>query len=211
MRRIALYLVLFALVALAGGGSTAAGAPAQTQHFQFNGSFAEALWETQATTSTTDTFVFAQKDRHGSASLFLDVFTANFDSSGNFTGATDVFGNADSGVSFSTSTSLSSAMASATVPVTSCSYDADFNPIGCSDAGTLDVSAAWTGQGPIARGTFNNNFHVDGFHEVDHFTGSDRQATASATVGGTSLGTGDLLFADLGTALSGSVTICHNC
>jgi hypothetical protein len=211
MRRIALFLVLFALVALGGGSSTAAAAPAETLHFQFNGSFAEALWETQTSSSFTDTFVFAQKDRQGNTFLFLDQFTANFDASGNFTGATDVFGEADTGVSFSINRSLSSATASATVPVTSCSYDADFNLIGCTDAGTIDVSASWTGEGPIARGTFNDNFHQDGFHEVDHFTGTDRQATATATVDGTSLGTGDLLFADLGTAVSGSVIICHNC
>jgi hypothetical protein len=211
MRRIALYLVLFAFLTLAGGSSTAAAAPAQSLHFRFNGSFAQALWETQTSSSITDTFVFAQSDRHGATFLFLDQFTENFDSNGNFTGATDVFGEADSGVSFSANHSLAGATASATVPVTSCSYDADFNLIGCSDAGTIDVSASWTGEGPIARGTFNQNFHQDGFHEVDHFTGSDRQATATATVGGTSLGTGDLLFADLGTAVSGTVIVCHNC
>jgi hypothetical protein len=209
MRRIALYLVLFAFFTLGGGSSTAAAAPAQTLHF--NGSFAQALWETQTSSSITETFVFAQSDRNGAAFLFLDQFTENFDSNGNFTGATDVFGEADSGVSFSSSHSLATATASATVPVTSCSYDADFNLIGCSDAGTIDVSASWTGEGPIARGTFNQNFHQDGFHEVDHFTGSDRQATATATVGGTSLGTGDLLFAELGTAVSGTVIVCHNC
>jgi hypothetical protein len=152
-----------------------------------------------------------RKNKRGNALLFLDEFTENFDSNGNFTGATDVFGEAESGVSFSVAGQLSSATASATVPVTSCSYDADFNLIGCSDAGTVDVSANWTGEGPIARGTFNQNFHQDGFHEVDHFTGTDRQATATATVDGTSLGTGDLLFADLGTAVSGTVIICHNC
>jgi hypothetical protein len=211
MRRIALFIALFALVALAGGSGKAAAAPAETFHFQFNGSFAQALWETQTSSSFTDTFVFAQQEKRGATFHYLDVFTANFDSSGNFTGATDVFGEADSGVSFSISHSLSSATASATLPVTSCSYDADFNLIGCSDAGTIDVSANWTGEGPIARGTFTDNFHQDGFHEVDHFTGSDRQATATATVDGTSLGTGDLVFADLGTAVSGSVSICHNC
>jgi hypothetical protein len=211
MRRITLCLFLTALIALAGSGGRAGAAPGQSLHFSFNGSFAEALWETQTPTSTTDTFVFAQQPKHGAALLDLDVFTANFDAGGNFIGATDVFGEADSGVSFSSSNSLASAAASAAVPVTSCSYDADFNLIGCSDAGTLDVSANWTGEGPIARGTFINNFHQDGFHEVDHFTGTDRQATATSTVGGTSLGTGDLLFADLGTSVSGTVIICHNC
>lgn len=211
MRRIALFLVLFVLIVLVGGSSTAAAAPAGTIHFHFNGSFAESAWGTQTSNSFTDTFVFVQRDRHGNIILDFDQFTTNVDNSGNFTGATDVFGEADSGVSFSTTRGLSSATVSAAVPVTSCSYDADFNLIGCVDAGTLDVSADWTGEGPIARGTMTNNFHQDGFHEVDHFTGTDRQATATATVDGTSLGTDDLLFADLGTANSGSVQICHNC
>jgi hypothetical protein len=209
MRRITLYLVLFALVALVGGSSKAAAAPAEAFHFQFNGSFAEGIWETQTAASITDTLVFAQQDRQGNTSLFFDQFTQFFDSSGNFTGATDEFGEADSGVSFSIGSSLSSATVSGTVSVTTCTYDADFNQIGCSDAGTVDVSASWTGEGPISRGTFNQNFHQNGYHEIDHFTGTDRQATATATVDGTSLGTSD--FADIGTALSGTVTICHNC
>jgi hypothetical protein len=210
MRRLALYLVLVALIGLAGGGSTAAAAPGQTFHFRVSGSFAEALWETQTSSSFTQTFIYSERDKNGLTFLFLDVFTANFDSGGNFTGSTEVFGEADSGVSFSIDRGLASAAASAGVPVTVCTFDANGNG-GCVDDGTIDVSGNWTGQGPIARGVFNQNFHVDGFHEVDHFNGTDRQATASATVGGTSLGVGDLLFADLGTAKSGSVVICHNC
>jgi hypothetical protein len=210
MRRIALVLVLFVVVALTGGSGTAAAAPADTVHFQLNRSFAQALWETHTSNSSTEPYVFAQRNRQGATTLYFDEFTRYFDDSGNFTGSTDVSGQADSGVSFSAQ-SLSSVTASATVPVTSCSYGADFNLIGCADAGTRDVSAHWTGEGSITRGTVTDSFHEDGFLQVDHFTGADRQATATATVEGTSLGTGDLLFAYLGTAVSGSVIVCHNC
>jgi hypothetical protein len=212
MRRIIFCLMFMALVALAGGGGTAVAAQGQTFRIHMNGSFAEALWETQQITTITDTFVYAESDLHGGTFLFLDKFTAAYDlGNGNFTGATEVVGEADSGVSFSSDAAqLSSAAASADVPATSCSYDANFNLAGCIDV-TVDVSGSWTGQGPIARGTFNQNFRVDGFHEVDRFRGTDRQATATATVGGIGLGTGDLVFADLGTAKSGSIVICHNC
>jgi hypothetical protein len=210
MRRIALVLVLFASSALVGRSSTATAAPAGVLHFQLNRSFAQALWETHTSHQSSEPYVFAQRNRQGAITLYFDEFTRYFDDSGNFTGSTDVSGEADSGVSFSTN-SLSSVTASATVPVTSCSYGADFNLIGCADAGTRDVSAHWTGQGSITRGTTTDSFHEPGFLQVDHFTGADRQATATATVDGTSLGTGDLLFAYLGTAVSGSVVICHNC
>ena len=210
MRRIGLFIVLFLLIAVVGRSSTTAAASAETVHFHLNRSFAQALWGTQTSNSSTDSYVFAQRDRQGATTLYFDEFTRYFDNSGNFTGSTDVSGQADTGVSFATQ-SLSSVTASATVPVTSCSYGADFNLIACVDAGTRDVSAHWTGEGPITRGTTTTNFHEDGFLQVDHFTGADRQATATATVGGTSLGTGDLLFAYLGTAVSGSVIVCHNC
>jgi hypothetical protein len=211
MRRFALCLFLLALVALAGGGSSATAAPGQSFHFKLKGSFAQGLWETQTSSSFTDTFVYAESDKGGPTFLFLDVFTADFDSNGNFTGATETFGEADSGVSFASSNGLASASASASVPTTTCTSDANGNVISCVDSGNVDVSADWTGQGPIARGIFNDNFHQDGFHEVDHFNGTDRQASATATVGGTSLGAGDLVFADLGTSKAGTLVVCHNC
>jgi hypothetical protein len=211
MRRIILSLMLVVLVAFAGGAGKAVAAPGQAFHTQLGGTFAEAAWETQTTNSITDTFVTAGHNLHGATFLFFDEAIQTFDNSGNFTGITIVSGETDSGVSFSVDNPLLSAAASAAgVPATSCSYDANFNLIGCVDE-TVDVSASWTGQGPIARGTFNSNYRVDGFHEVDHFTGSDRQATATATVGGTSLGTGDLAFADIGTAKSGTLTVCNHC
>lgn len=210
MRRIALFSVPLVLVAVVGGSGAAVAAPGDAVHFHLNRSFAQALWETHTSDSSSEPYVFAQRDRQGATTLYFDEFTRYFDSGGNFTGSTDVSGQADTGVSF-VAQSLSSVTASAAVPVTSCSYGADFNLIGCVDAGAIDVSAHWTGEGQITRGTTTTNFHEDGFLQVDHFTGAGRQATASATVDGTNLGTGDLLSAYLGTAVSGSVIVCHSC
>jgi hypothetical protein len=210
MRRIALFSVLLVFVAVVAGSGTAVAAPGEVVHFHLNRSFAQALWETHTSDSSSESYVFAQRDRQGATTFYLDEFTRQFDSSGNFTGSTDVSGQADTGVSFAVR-SLSSVTASATVPVTSCSYGADFHLIACVDAGALDVSAHWTGEGPTTRGTTTTSFHEAGFLQVDHVTGADRQATATGTVDGASLGTGDLLFAYLGTAVSGSVMVCHSC
>jgi hypothetical protein len=210
MRRIIFLLMLMALVAFAGGAGKAVAAPGQTFQFHQNGSFAEAGWVTQTTNTTTSTFVRAENNNPGAPLLVFDEQIQTFDNSGNFTGITDVSGEADSGVSFSIVSPFLSASASASVPATSCSYDANFNLIGCVDL-TVAVSASWTGQGPIERGTFNSNFRTDGFHVIEHFTGADRFATATATLDGTSLGTGDLAFADFGTAKHGTVMICNNC
>jgi hypothetical protein len=209
MRRIALVSVLSVVVLLVGS-STAAASPGDTVHIRLNRSFAQALWETHTSNSSTEPYVFAERDRQGATTLYFDEFTRYFDDNGNFAGSTDVSGQADTGVSFSAE-SLSSVTASATVPVTSCSYDADFNLIACVDAGTRHVSAHWTGEGPISRGTTTTNFNEDGVHQISHVVGADRQAIATATVDGSSLGAGALLFAYLGTAVSGYVTICHVC
>lgn len=144
-----------------------------------------------------------------SSELFLDQFTANFDASGNFIGATETIADVTSGFTFSIETSkLSQASVSGSgLPATTCTYDADFNVIGCTDT-TIDASATWSGQGPIARETANDHFKVDGFSVNDHFNGNDRNATATGTIGGLTLTASVLQFADLGNANSGTAVVC---
>ena len=197
------------MVGLVAG--TAKAAPADVQHFTFRGTFAEALWSTSTDTSFTDTYINPSKTRHGQE-LFLDQFTDNVDSSGNFTGATETFADVTSGFSFAIdATKFSSASVSGSgLPATTCTYDADFNLIGCSDT-TVDVDATWTGQGPIGRSTFAEHFKSDGFSFTDHFQGTSRDATASGTVAGLTLTTGDLDFADMGRSNFGETDICIGC
>jgi len=197
------------LVGLVAG--TAKAAPADVQHFTFRGSFAEALWFTSTDTSATDTYINPSKTRRGEE-LFVDQFTENFDGNGNFTGATDTFADVTTGFAFTIdATKLSSAsVRGSALPATTCSYDADFNPIGCVET-TIDVDATWAGQGPIGRDTFAEHFKSDGFSFTDHFHGTSRDATASGTVGGLTLTSSDIEFADMGKANFGETDICVGC
>jgi YD repeat-containing protein len=206
MRRTLIGLAVGALAALALAGPASA-APGQVTHFRFHGSFAQAEWFISTDTSFTDTYVNVSRTKQGSE-LFVDQYTAHFDASGNFTGATDTSADVTSGFTFSIARNLSVASVTGSgLPATTCTYDADYNVIGCTDT-TIDVSVTWTGQGPIARETFNQHFKVDGFSETDHFNGTFRDATASGTIGGVPLNAGDLEYADLGTANSGSTVLC---
>ena len=203
MRRVLLGLTVMALTVLTVAGAANA-APGQVTQFRFKGSFAEAAWST----SSTDTYVNVSQSTQGSE-LFIDQFTANFDASGNFTGETDTSADVTSGFSFAIEKrSLASASVSGSgLPATTCTFDANFNLIGCT-ATTIDATAAWTGQGPITRGVSNDHFKSDGFSERDHFNGTDRNATATGTIAGLTLTASDLEFADLGTTNAGSTTIC---
>ena len=207
MRRALLGLAVttFTLLALAGPASAA---PGQVTQFRFHGTFADAFWFTSSATSFTATSVNVTMSMQGSE-LFVDQFTGNLDASGNYPGGTDTFADVTSGFSFAIQKSqLASASTSGSgLPATTCTVDAFGNPISCS-ATTVDVNAAWTGQGPISRAVSNNHFKVNGFSETSHFNGTDRAATATGTVGGLALSAGELQFADLGTANSGTITVC---
>ncbi len=206
MRRalIGLAVTAFTLLALAGPASAATG---QVTHFTFSGTFADAVWEARSATSVTDAAIFVSKSRQESG-LFVFQFTSNFDANGNFTGATDTLAEVGSGFSFALAQPLASASLSGSgVPATTCTFDANFNQIGCS-ATTIDVTAAWTGQGPISRVVSNDHFKSDGFSVTDHFSGTGRAATATGTVAGLTLNASGLQFADLGTTKSGSTTVC---
>jgi hypothetical protein len=99
------------------------------------------------------------------------------------------------------------------VPVTRCTFDAAGNQTGCTD-GTLDVSAAWVGQGDIARGSFWEDHFVqpDGFTFIDRNNGTFRLASATATIGGQHFDTSELQLADLGVSNQLTLTICpHGC
>jgi len=207
MRRalIGLAVTAFTVVALAGPASAAS---AQVMRFSFHGTVANASWSASSATSLTDTSVHVSESLQGS-DLSVEQFTANRDANGNFTGGTDTFTDVTGGFSFGIEQALltSASLSGSGLPATACTLDADFRVIGCS-ATTIDVTVAWTGQGPISRSVFNDHFASDGFNETDHFNGTDRAATATGIVGGLALSASELQFANLGTENSGTVTIC---
>jgi hypothetical protein len=199
-----LAVAALALLALAGPASAASG---QVTQFRFHGTFADALWFTSSATSSTDTFVNVSKSARGSE-LFVDQFTANLDANGNFTGATDTSADVTSGFSFAIQQSLASASVSGSgLPARTCTFDANFNLIGCS-ATTIDATATWTGQGTISCAVSNDHFKSDGLVFTEHSNGAGRAAMATGTVGGLTLTAGDVEIAELGTTDQGSVAVC---
>jgi hypothetical protein len=206
MRRafVGLAVTTVAVLALAGPANAA---PGQVTHSQFNGPFADAVWSSSSATSSTNTFVNVFKSRQGSATLFVDQLIGNLDANGNFTGGTDTFAFVTSGFSFTIDAKqLTTASVSGSgLPATTCTLDASGNEVGCTDT-TIDVNVTWIGQGPISRGTSTSHSKADGFSLTIHTNGTDRNATATGTVGG--LAMGDSQFADLGNSNSGQTTLC---
>jgi hypothetical protein len=197
------------LVAMLSCVGPASASPGQTFHVRFNGTFAEAAWETSTASTITDTYINPSRTSNGQLQLFVDQFTQTVDQSGAFQGATDTSALVTSGFAFTIdSGKFNTASVSGTnIPAQTCTYDANFNLIGCTDT-TIDASTNWTGQGPVTQSVTSDHFHTHGFTENDHFSGKSRGATATGTIGGLTLGSGDLAFADLGTTHSGSVVIC---
>jgi hypothetical protein len=199
-----LAVAAFTLLALAGPASAA---PGQVTHLRLSGTVADALWITSSPTSSTFTSVDVSKSRQDSA-LVVDQVTNNHDASGVFIGGTETFAYVTSGFSFTLRQPLASASLSGSgLPASTCTFDANFNTIGCS-ATTIGVSVTWTGQGAITRGWFNEHFKNGGFSQIDHFYGTSRHAVATGTVAGLTLSVSELQFAHLGTVKAGTVTIC---
>ena len=185
------------LVALSAGSASAT--PGQSFHTKLKGSFAEALWETTTANSFTDTYVVAEVDSPGGPFVSLDVFTGFSDGS-----SVETFGTAaDASVTVNVSKKLDDASATASVPVTICTFDAIGNG-GCVDDGSVAVDAHWTGVGSAQHGVFKTHITGKGFKLNDHFNGYQRDATATASVGADSLNASMLLFADLGTSKQGT-------
>jgi hypothetical protein len=209
MKRVFVALIAALFTVALGSVGSASASTAQTFHFRFNGTFAEAEWFASTATTATDTYINPSRTTNGQQQLFIDQFTANYDSNGNFVGATDTSAFVTSGFSFTiNSKTFDTAAVNGTgIPAQTCTFDANFNLTGCSDT-TIDASASWTGQGSVTRSVFGDHFHTFGFTETDHFSGTNRIATATGTIGGLTLTIADNAFADMGTTHSGSVDIC---
>jgi hypothetical protein len=214
-RRVTVAVLAAGALGFAFVGGTARASGAQVIRDHFHGPFAEAGWETSTSTSITDAAIIATQEQDGTTHLAIfDLHTTYLDASGNVTGSLDVRGelNAGGSVAFDT-VGLTTASASGTVPVTRCTFDAAGNPTGCTD-GTLDVSATWTGQGDIARGSFWENHFVSAgnFVFLDRLSGTFRLASATATIGGQAFDSSSLQFADMGVSNQMTALICpHGC
>jgi hypothetical protein len=208
MRRVLFGLAVTAVTVLAFAGPASA-ASGQVTHFRFHGLFAESFWFTSTATSYTDSYINVQRTKQG-PELYVDHFVGHLDQNGNFTGGTDTTADVFSGFSFAIDQKkLATASTSGSgLPATTCTIDANGNPTNCHST-TINVTAAWIGQGPITRSVANDHSKAPGFSFNDHFNGTDRNAAVTAAISGATLKPADLQYADLGTTNSGSVTVCR--
>jgi hypothetical protein len=205
--------LLAAMAALALVAGSARASASQVIMDRFHGPFAEAAWEQTTPTSNTEADTLVSQEQDGTTHLNIHEYTTFLDSSGNVTGSVEVSGALRGAAMTFDTVGLTTASASGMVPVTRCSFNAAGNPTGCSD-GTLEVSEAWTGQGDIFRGSFDEfHFLVPGdFVYVEHLNGTYRVATATASIGGQVFGPPNLAFTDFGVSNQLTVTICpHGC
>src|SRR5215469_5851410 len=136
-------------------------APHQVLSIRFHGTFADAFWfsPTSSTSFTATTLNVTPSE------LVVDQFTSNTDASGNFIGGTDTFADVTSGFSFSIDKAqLTTGSTSGSIPGTTCAIDVSGNETNCT-AITINLTVAWTGQGPIARQVSNQHFKAAGFSE----------------------------------------------
>jgi hypothetical protein len=210
---ISLWLV-FAATAAASGTAV---------QFSATGPGAEALFSTFPASGNpvpgtvyTDTYVTASSTTTGIGNgksldqvLFLDEFSYKFDTNLNFIPVADTNGYADGpAVTLSIPQRLTSASASATVPLTTCALDTNGNPTTCNSAVQTAVSASWTGQGSLLNENSHSLFHTKGTTVVSRFRGSMRNATASLAVGGTSIAA-PLVYADIFDSTQKTTCISH--
>jgi len=102
---------------------------------------------------------------------------------------------------------LGRATASGTVMVVTCAYDASFNET-CGDPAAVTINGTWNATG--ARLQVVSTYHAKGPGMTTNqtFQGSDRQAVASATIGGVAV-PGVLGFGDIYDSHSNTVSVCH--
>lgn len=226
-RKIALFVGI--VVALAFAGTAAGAAPQVIWLGNALGplAFAEASWETRTATSITDAGVLAaatQRDLPGTTGpaggaathISVDLRTMYLDGSGQPVGGVDVSGGASGDVPFTIDTlNLTTASVDTVVPATTCTLDAAGNPTTCVDGGTLNVAVAWTGQGEISKGSLYEDHFLDpgSFVFIDRSSGTFRQASATATIGGQTFNTSNEVGpVDMGNNVQMTVLMCpHGC
>jgi hypothetical protein len=201
-------VVTAALIALTGGVAQAG----QVTRESFHGPFAEAAWESTTPNSITDGFVLASTEQNGTTHVTVDEVTQTLDTNGALPGAVQLHGEATLGTSFAIDkVKLTSASASANIPMTRCTFDASGNPTGCQSAGTLNASIGWTGYGPIVNYPYTSLSMNGGVIVIEHGNGPLRQATAAINLGGTIVDPSTIQSADMGVGHNNTVTVCPTC
>ena len=204
MRRVVVIAAVAVPMLTASVGTAGA---ASVQRYAFRGTVAQAYWVVEGATTVVHVDVAVSRNRLGRVLTVFETID-RYDPSGHFTGSSSVVADAHAGFTMSIDASLSSARASGDdVPATTCSYDANYQPLGCSPS-TIDVTAQWTGIGPVDRSHSTAHFHSAGFTSVYHDNGSARDAIATGSVDNVALTRADLVTARLSADTNGFVEVC---
>jgi hypothetical protein len=187
-------LVTIAVVLVPGAAASAA--PGQVLVEHFNGVTADAEWSWGTATFGVGTRVGVEQNHKGyNLVVVQDRFT--LDTDGNPTSHTVTEADATSGFSFSMDSAryTGATLAAAGLPATTCTYDADFNPVGDCTKSTVGINVTWTGQGPITHVIERNHSVTPG---VFVLVSGDNSTGRSARNDGTAQG-----LLPLGTAQGG--------
>ncbi len=197
-----------------GGGSsfkysqTGKGADAAWSTFPADGQFVVGTVYTDTFVSTSEQAVKADGTVYSDKFVFIDQIGYTIDRIGNFNFVSETFGFAGgSDVTLSIAKSLASGSVAANISLVTCTVDRRGNYT-CVDSGIGTLAASWTGQGDLIRQS--GSFHTvsKGFTDNYKFRGTFRNATATGSLNGTAIG-GQLYFADLFSASSREVFVCH--
>lgn len=194
---VGLAVAALTVLALAGPASAARG---QVTHLRFQGSFAEGFWAT----GNTGTFINAGASKKEGSGVVVDQVTTD-PQTGN---ATETIAKGSASVTIDRSSLTSASVSASGLQGTTCTFDETGNQIGNCTSTTVDVTATWTGEGPISRAVSNEHFKTGGMSVTTHFNGTFRNATATVQVTGLPQPLGELQFADLGNTKQGDTTVC---
>jgi hypothetical protein len=194
-------------VATAGVGPPEGG----VQHQFTNGTFATAEWVSQTPRTATDTSVTAvQHPGPGGKELSVTQLVVTYDATGNPIGFTQTTVDASSGFTFTIDGAhfTSAAVYGVGLLARACNEDT-----GACRNTTIDVSATWSGQGAITRGTVINkdietrsNFL---YIQLERLTGATRAASATGSVGAFSYSAGEAIAPPtLGVMKTGYIFLC---
>ena len=140
----------------------------------------------------SDTYIYAADvvyrqdgSKFPSKTLSFNQYKYTCDDQCNYIYLSSTYGTGDAALNIDKK--LKNASASATVPLVTCTVDADWNET-CVDAGTAVVNASWIGQGNLEKSKSTYQYSSSGFTYKGMFRGSWRFAAATAQVNGANLG-----------------------
>jgi hypothetical protein len=102
---------------------------------------------------------------------------------------------------------LNSASVSGNVPMWTCTYDGNTGEENCVESSTVAVSASWTGNGELIKGSYKGHTVSKSFTSNYSYKGSWRSASATGSVNGVNLGASS--WADLFNFKDANVYVCH--